>query len=161
MKLALFDIDGVLADDRHRVQYALERDWPNYFNKHRMFQDDLWPEGVSLLRQKQEEGWEIGYLTGRRRDLYWTLVAWLATKDLPLAEEEFFFMRPVGKKVPLANLKVEILQKLIASGKFEEVVLFDDDPEVIRLVQEKLGYEYASHCTWHIKETALVKKAAI
>lgn len=158
-KLALFDIDGVLADDRHRVHYALDRNWTKYFDKHLMFNDGVWPEGVTLVRGMVEDGWTPGYLTGRREDLRWTTTAWLAVNDFPVGDDVLLLMRDFKRGVPLANLKVGILQDLIDSGEWEEVLLFDDDPEVIRLVTEVLGPEYSRHCTWHIKETALVKKA--
>lgn len=163
MKLALFDIDGTLADDRHRVQYALERKWPQYFNKKRLFNDGLWPQGQLALQEKVEDGWEVGYLTGRRADLRWTTMAWLAVYGFPVRDDVKLIMRPMpkgGEKSPVLSVfKLDIMKSLVASGDYEQVVLFDDDPEVIRLITEELGPEFAVHCTWHIKESALVKTA--
>lgn len=158
-KLALLDIDGVLADDRHRVRYAVERLWYLYFDSERMAADAIWPQGKRLYQRLVRSGWEIGYLTGRREDRRNITTLWLRAAGYDASRAPS--MRAVGDRTPLANLKVERLRHLIDSGDYRKVVLFDDDPEVIRLVHERLGTEYAVHCTWHIKEKALVRTATV
>lgn len=157
MKLALFDIDGVLANDTHRVEYALDRNWFKYFDKNLMANDGVWEQGRDLLEDKRAEGWTIAYLTGRRDDRREVTEDWLLDNDFPWGR---VLMREWGYyHLRLAELKAKVIAKLIASGRFEDVVLFDDDPEVIRVVQEQVGPQHAIHCTWHIKQKAMVKTA--
>jgi FMN phosphatase YigB (HAD superfamily) len=168
-KIALFDLDGVLADDRHRVHFALKRDWNSYFAADLMAADGVWPEGVKQLQDMEADGWESRYLTGRREDTRAATLRWMAAHpELPYptaAGAHELRMRKWSEagfgvnKLPLADYKLAVIQNLIATEKPERVVLFDDDPEVIRLVQETLGTVFAQHCTWYIKEKALVTEA--
>jgi hypothetical protein len=157
MKLALFDIDGVLANDTHRVDYALNRDWFKYFDKNLMANDGVWEQGRELVEDKRAEGWTIAYLTGRRDDRREVTEDWLMENDFPWGR---VIMREWGYyNLRLAELKGKVMEKLVFSDRFEDVVLYDDDPEVIRVVQELVGVDHAVHCTWHIKQKALVRTA--
>lgn len=159
-RLALFDIDGVLADDRHRVQFALDKKWTEYFDADRMMSDAAWPEGKTLVSQMQDAGWTIGYLTGRRDDTRATTTEWLATHGFP---EGDLIMRPfpatVRSRVPLANFKVWQIREILVACPRAHVVLFEDDPEVVRLVQQEIGSGHAVLCTWHVKPKEMIKAA--
>ena len=62
---AVFDIDGVLADVRHRLHHVERRpkDWPGFFAA--MDDDDPLEVGVALARDLAAEGNDLVYLTGR------------------------------------------------------------------------------------------------
>jgi FMN phosphatase YigB (HAD superfamily) len=156
-KLALLDIDGVLADDRHRGHYAEQRMWFMYFDSERMAADGIWPQGRRLYQRLRRQGWQIRYLTGRREDRRNITTLWLRASGYEVSHTPS--MRATGDPTPLANLKLERVRLLVDSGDYSKVVLFDDDPEVIRLVHERLGVQYAVHCTWHVKKKALVRAA--
>lgn len=160
MKLALFDIDGVLADDRHRVHHALARHWFKYFDRSLVAADSAWPEGVAAVRDFEEQGWTIGYLTGRREDLRDVTTKWLKRHGFPVGP---LLMRPfTGSGIPLALFKLDRIEKLYSADALrpdDQIILLDDDPEVIRVVGEKFGAGSVVHCTWHIKEKALIKTA--
>lgn len=155
-RIAFFDIDGVLANDTHRVAHALAKRWDSYFRLSALAADLVWPQGRAALEHAQEEGWEIAYLTGRREDLRPTTVAWLLQNNFP---QGILLMRPVEVKKPLANLKTDILTAIRVTAPETQLVLYDDDPEVVRLVRASLGEHAAVHCTWHIKQQALVRTA--
>lgn len=157
-RVAFFDIDGVLADDSHRVEHALAKRWDSYFLLSAVAADTVWPQGRQALEQAQAEGWEIAYLTGRREDLRATTANWLLLNHFPAG---ILHMRPCGVKKPLANLKADILTSIHAVSEKTQLVLYDDDPEVIRLVRSLLGVHSAVHCTWHIKQQALVRTAVV
>lgn len=158
MKLALFDIDGVLANDSHRVKFALERRYTEYFDPARMSKDKLWKQGQQAVAQAVADGWTIAYLTGRRQDRRQLTEDWLDAHGLPWGR---LVMRTFSQIMPLANFKEEYIQKVVSSGVFTDVVLFDDDPEVIRFVQKQVGQAHAIHCTWHKKKKAMVKLATV
>lgn len=156
MQLALIDIDGVLANDEHRVQHALNREWAIYFAPARMKQDSPLQGGRELIQRLIREGWEIQYLTGRREDRRAVTTLWLIEHGFPIAP---IHMRGRQEKMPLANFKKMRIQEMLETGLYDEIVLHDDDPEVIRLVKETFGDDYGVHCTWYIKKEAMVKKA--
>lgn len=153
--LALVDIDGVLANDDHRVEFALAKEWAEYFNEDRMAADPVLPQGRMLVENLIADGWDVEYLTGRREDRRETTRSWLDAEHF----QHPLNMRPAGMKKVLAVFKAEYLAKLLADNPGRRVVLFDDDPEVIRYTREAVGAGYAVHCTWHTKKVALVRAA--
>lgn len=162
MKLALLDIDGVLADDSHRVHYALDKQWKDYFEPFTVLGDTAFPIAKTFVRLLQEEGYDIAYLTGRRGDLRQITETWLDINAFPVGR---LIMRPFPEppqKIVLANFKRDIISDLLRTlPQYDDVVLFDDDPEVIRFVGEQLGAEHVMLCDWHVKEKALVKLASV
>ena len=155
-KLALFDIDGVLADDRHRVEHAIARQWFKYFDKDAMAADAVWLQGRRMVQNAQMLGWDSAYMTGRREDRREITENWLDDNGFPIGR---VIMRQWSQTMPLANLKTAKVGKIIDLDRFNAIRLYDDDPEVIKLVQETHGDEFAYHCTWHTKEKSLIKKA--
>jgi len=156
--IALLDLDGVLANDNHRVQYALNKQWDSYFDKDRIFQDGVWPQGKALHDAlKADPDTEIQYLTGRREDLKAISSLWLMSNGF---SKGVVRTRPFAASgVPLANFKSAVIKQIKERQPNVLVVLYDDDPEVIRVVQRDHGIESGVHCTWHIKKKALVKAA--
>jgi uncharacterized HAD superfamily protein len=160
-KLALIDIDGVLADDSIRIHYALDKNWIQYFSEQNMMADKVLPQGWDLITQKLAEGYDVELLTGRREDLRGTTRAWLWYHEFPTLR---IHMKPMGTKLPLATFKANYMLELKAKRAlqgvtYSEMILWDDDPEVVREVQKQLGSESAVHCTWYIKKSAMVTAA--
>lgn len=158
MKLALIDIDGLIADDDHRVHFALDKKWTDYFKPELVVKDTVLPEGYDLVMQLQEAGWEIAYLTGRRETLRGTTENWFDFYGFPFGRLTMKTYAQSGT-VRLADYKGDVIQKIIDLNRFDEVVLFDDDPAVIEHVQETFGEAFGVHCAWYIKKKAMVKLA--
>lgn len=162
MKLALLDIDGVLLDDKHRSHFYKSHDFTSYFAEENMAQDTGIEEGRELVERLIKEGFVLAYLTGRRGDRFGVTKKSLADAGYPTKIP--FIMRPFPEpelKIPLAEYKVDQIQQIVATEQFEEVVLYDDDPRVIKLVQESFGEGYAVHCTWRIKDLEMIKQATV
>lgn len=123
--LAVVDIDGVLADVRHRLHHLRRRpkDWQAFFAAAR--HDEALPEGLAVVERLRDDH-EVVLLTGRPRELEADTRVWLdehGLGDLRLV------MRPSGDRRPAAQVKVEQLRAL-ASGRVVAMVV-DDDPDVI------------------------------
>jgi FMN phosphatase YigB (HAD superfamily) len=161
--LALFDLDGTLADDRHRQHLAMADDWTNYFAYEAMVLDEIWAQGRDLFEQAVAAGTEIGYLTGRREDTRPGTEAWLAANGFPFQQGTSVRMKPKlmpgqdREQLRTAVFKAELIQKLAEEGW--AVTLYDDDPEVCAVVNDRCGDGTAVHCTWHIKPEKLVRRA--
>jgi hypothetical protein len=161
MRLALLDIDGLVANDSHRVDHAVNRRWSQYFDPKTVAQDTVWPQGRQLAQRLLAEGWTIAYLTGRRAVLRTTTESWLDQHGFPIGR---LIMREASwqsdfQNKPLAVFKVETIRALLQREDIESLVLYDDDPEVVRHVQDEVGSPYAVGCYWNIKPKALIKKA--
>lgn len=157
-RLALFDLDGVLADDRHRIQFALDKEWAEYFAPERMAADGVHPQGAAMVKTMQNLGWTIGYLTARRWDTRDVTEAWQLANGFPPG---LLIMRSADRTMRAGDYKSLEVGELIGTGDFDYLVLFDDDPEVIRTVGSAHGEQHVVHCTWSVKPDALVKYSTI
>lgn len=158
--LAVFDLDGVLADERHRTRHALARDWAAYFDPERVKKDKVWPQGRTAYENELLTGSEVAYLTGRREDIRPVTVKWLKRNDFD-HEAELIMRHPrhsTSGGYPLPVLKAGILRELghLYDGR---VTLYEDDPAVCAEVRRVLPELKVMHCTWHIKPERLVRRA--
>lgn len=157
--VALIDIDGVIADDRHRVPFALRKEWVEYFAPERVSADGVWLPGKDLVSALSRNGVEIRYLTGRREDLRPVTEAWLRDNGFP---DGPLYMKPFpqeGVENPtLAKYKADKIQALRAA-EGRHFVLYDDDPEVVRYVRLVHGDYAATQPSWNVKDPGMVKQA--
>jgi hypothetical protein len=127
--IAVFDIDGVVADVRHRL-HLLERrpkDWPAFFAA--AAEDPGLEEGINRVRAAVVQ-YEVVWLTGRPNSLRAVTRRWLADHGLPETE---LIMRSQRDFRPAPVLKVAELTKLRA----RQVETFvDDDAKVIAAAAE-------------------------
>jgi len=151
-RLAFIDLDGVVADDRHRVHFAMQRAWFEYFSL--MHLDKVWPQGRELYDSCTAAGFDLAYLTGRREDTRQVTRGWLHQHrfdaTLPL------IMRKLYDRRPLAELKAAIVAEALAFG-YREVWIYDDDPHVIEHARQVKGAT-ARHCTWYTKPERMIKR---
>lgn len=127
--IAVFDLDGVLADVRHRLHLLATspKNWDAFFAA--AADDPLLDEGASLVRELATSD-EIRYLTGRPERSRALTEAWLARHALPPG---VLTMRPDGDHRPARVFKLEQLRSLRQDRTVAVVV--DDDPEVVLLLR--------------------------
>ncbi len=144
--LAVFDIDGVIADVRHRLHHVERqpKDWSAFFAA--MDEDEPLEVGVALARDQVGAGHRIAYLTGRDESHRALTQAWLDRHGLP---EGPLVMRRVGDRRPARLMKPEALRRL--SRGHEVVAVVDDDVAVVRVLREA-GWPVL-HATWMTEAT--------
>lgn len=121
--LAVFDIDGVVADVRHRLHHIEgRRDWRAFFAA--AGGDALLAEGARLVADLQDQH-EIVWLTGRPEWLRDVTTAWLTRHGLPADEVH---LRPAGDFRPAVRYKLQVLRQLAARGI---AAVIDDDDVVV------------------------------
>ncbi|MFI6685229.1 hypothetical protein [Streptomyces sp. NPDC050485] len=131
--LAVFDLDGTLADSAHR-QHFLERkprDWDAFFDAAPT--DPPLAEGVRLCLKAAQEC-EVVYLTGRPERCREDTVAWLAGQGLPAGR---IHMRRNDDRRPARTTKLEVLRGL---GRGREVRMLVDDDELVCDAAEQAGF---------------------
>ena len=124
--LAVFDVDGVLADVRHRLHH-LERspkDWDAFFAA--AVDDPPLTTGVALARQSARDC-EVVYVTGRPERCRTDTLAWFTRHGLP---EGTLSMRAERDRRPARTAKLSLLRRLTTDRVVAVVV--DDDPAVCR-----------------------------
>lgn len=146
MSIAVFDIDGVVADVRHRVHHVEQRpkNWARFFDS--AAADPGSAEGIGWVLRAAEQH-EIVWLTGRPDWLRQVTVRWLAKHGLPAGE---LIMRGRHDHRPARLLKVAELRGLTDR---DIAVFVDDDPEVIQAAVAA-GFR-ASLATWLPRGVAL------
>lgn len=122
--LAVIDIDGVLADVRHRLHHVAHppKDWDAFFAA--AGSDAVLDEGRAVA-ERLDEDHELVYLSGRPERCRRDTVAWLRRHSLP---DGRVLLRPEGDRRPARLFKLDRLCDL-ATGR-EVGVLVDDDPAV-------------------------------
>ncbi|HEX8003000.1 MAG TPA: hypothetical protein VF519_09940 [Mycobacteriales bacterium] len=124
LPLAVVDIDGVVADVRHRLHHieGKPKDWGAFFAS--ADRDPPLAPGVDRVRALAETH-EVVYLTGRPERLRRVTQAWLDRHGIGGHQ---LVMRRHGDFRPARLAKAEEIARL-ARGRSVAVVL-DDDPDV-------------------------------
>ncbi|HWH31395.1 MAG TPA: hypothetical protein VNU01_01855 [Egibacteraceae bacterium] len=138
--VAVFDIDGVLADVRHRLCHvrAKPKDWQAFFAA--AVRDQPHPQGLALLREMARDH-DVLLLTGRPEHTRPQTQAWLESHGVgsyPL------HMRPAGDRRPAAVVKRQFLRGLVRTRAVALVV--DDDPVVVETLRAA-GFD-VHHADW-------------
>ncbi|MEI6360600.1 MAG: hypothetical protein WCP95_00565 [Actinomycetes bacterium] len=131
--IAVFDIDGVLADATHRQHHVESRpkDWDAFFAA--VGEDPVIEAGRARLLEAAGEH-EIVVVSGRPERTRADTEAWLERGGMGRPR---VVLRPDHDRRPAADLKADLL---VGVGSPDEVVLIvDDDPSVVERVTG-LGY---------------------
>jgi|SRR5947209_3877160 len=129
--LAVIDLDGVLADVRHRLHHissGTKKNWAAFFAG--VGDDDVLVEGRAVVDRLAVDH-EIVYLTGRPERTRTATEAWLSEHGLPPGR---LLMRADDDRRPARQLKPRLLKSL-ARGRQVNVVV-DDDPAVRKALTE-------------------------
>jgi len=131
--LAVFDLDGTLADVRHRLHHLERRPraWDAFFDAAR--DDPPLPAGVALALESAREC-DVVYVTGRPERCRADTQAWLRRHGLPGGR---LAMRAAGDRRPARTAKPELLRR-IAAGRVVAVVV--DDDEQVCAAYERQGW---------------------
>jgi hypothetical protein len=138
--LAAVDIDGVVADVRHRLRHieGRRKDWDAFFAA--AVDDPPHLEGVNLVGKLTVDH-DVLFLTGRPERLRADTERWLERHGLG---GHRLAMRSDGDRRPAAVTK---LRRLRDEGRTRPVgVVVDDDPVVVAAMKEA-GY-LVLHATW-------------
>ncbi|HYN56192.1 MAG TPA: HAD family acid phosphatase [Motilibacterales bacterium] len=128
--VAVFDIDGVLADVRHRLHHVASRpkDWDAFFGA--APDDPPLSEGLGAVATAARAGHVVMYLTGRPERCRTATHAWLTAQGLPAGD---LFMRDDTDRRPARITKVATLRRLSRRYRIEAFV--DDDAAVVEAVR--------------------------
>ncbi|MFJ6632056.1 hypothetical protein ACIQMR_11755 [Streptomyces sp. NPDC091376] len=131
--LAVFDLDGTLAENGHR-QHFLERrprDWAGFFAA--APDDPPLAEGLRIVAEAAVEC-EVAYLTGRPERCRADTVAWLERHGLPAGP---IWMRRNDDRRPARTTKLDTLRRLARS---REIRMLVDDDELVCDAAERAGF---------------------
>lgn len=147
--LAVVDLDGVVADVRHRLHHVKRRpkDWGAFF---RAAPDDpVLDEGRRVVEALAGVH-DVVYLSGRPEFCRAETEEWLERHELPVAP---IHLRPWGDRRPSRDFKVEALRRF--ARERDIAVLVDDDPLVCEAARAA-GFDVLP-ATWMGEQPALTE----
>jgi len=130
MKVFICDIDGTIADNKHREHLIKEAGWDAFFDA---CDKDKPIEHMRILLAALCEYEEIVYVTGRPERVREKTILWLNRHGF--TEGYAMYMRPNGDHRPDHVLKKELLEDLKVEG-FEPIMSFDDRQQVVDMWRE-------------------------
>jgi hypothetical protein len=133
----VIDIDGVVADVRHRLHHLQRRppDWFGFFDEADL--DLPLPVGIARARALADDH-DVVWLTGRPEWLRQVTRRWLAANGLPAG---VLLMRPNADRRPARVLKATVLRSISSGRPFagahlggprQVAVIIDDDEAVVQ-----------------------------
>jgi hypothetical protein len=140
MSWAVLDVDGVLADVRHRLHHVQSKpkDWSAFFAA--APDDGVLTDGLARSVELAARH-DIAYLTGRPERCRTDTLTWLAEHGFPDGE---LLMRPDTDRRPARLFKLGQLRRL--SQRQDVAVVVDDDQAVVDVLLAE-GYN-VEHATW-------------
>lgn len=125
-RVAVFDLDGVLADVTHRLGALAghPKDWEAFFAA--AGEDPLLVDGQRLVGSLSAAGLVPMYLSGRPEHLRATTRTWLAGHGLP---DGHLVLRPDRDRRPAQTLKPWLLGQVCPPR--EVAICVDDDPAAV------------------------------
>jgi len=146
--VAVVDIDGVLADVRHRLHHldGARKDWDAFFAAAPA--DEPLVEGRAVAERLAQDH-DLVYLSGRPDRYRDDTVAWLDGHGLPPGE---VMLRPDRDRRPARMFKLERLAQIAADRTVGVVV--DDDPAVCGAARKR-GFT-VFQATWMAPEQRLL-----
>jgi phosphoglycolate phosphatase-like HAD superfamily hydrolase len=128
--IVVFDVDGVLADVRHRLHHVERRpkDWAAFFAA--MDDDGPLAEGIAMAQASAAEGHRIVYLTGRNEDHRAATRGWMERNGLPAGR---LVMRRPDDRRPARVFKPAALRRIAGEG--DVVAVVDDDAAVVEVLR--------------------------
>ncbi|SRR6266404_1684135 len=152
MKIAVVDIDRTVADPTHRVHLLQghsevlgptgkkgKKHWDLFLDPELMIKDPVMPGAISGLQTLVDLGYDIVFLTGRNRSLWFVTTEWLLQNlRMIVGVNCDLLMRDVDDRRPGAEVKIDILEKYLASSKKISseverpmILALDDEPLIL------------------------------
>src|SRR4051812_11631806 len=133
MHVAIFDIDGTLADCTHRQHHLTggKKDWDAFYDG--MAEDTPRADIVRLLSTCQADGWQIMLFTGRPDTHREKTEAWLAQHGIGYHR---MWMRKGGDFRDDTVVKREMLAELRELG-LQPTLVVDDRAKVVAMWRQE------------------------
>ena len=137
-RIAIFDVDGVISDHRHREHHVLKdpKNWDSFYAE--MGKDLLVQDTFQLMKSLVNNGWEIIFITGREMTIekYHTTINWF--KDNEIYIHGNLHMRPENDRREDYEIKEEKVRKYVLERNYDVIIAFDDRIQNIEMYK-RLG----------------------
>lgn len=137
--IAFFDIDGVLADCRHRLHYNEEKDYDNFYSDENILLDTPIRAGISLMEIFMVDGFKILIISNRRNVCREATMKWLGENGLTWLKSEDLYLKGFGDTRKSWDVKKDLLFNAIEDNmelyRDGEKYFIDDYPQNCEMVE--------------------------
>jgi hypothetical protein len=128
--LYIFDLDGTLADCRHRL-HLIPHDWPA-FHATCIYDKPIMPNICTLLTLYTAKC-EVWIVSGRNESARKQTMLWLRTHTGIDFQHHHVMMRPEGDYRPDDEVKQDVLDNMLHEDRQRLVAVFDDRDRVVSM----------------------------
>ena len=128
----LCDLDGTLADIRHRLHYVKQepKDWDSFFGA--MFMDRLRLDVAEQVEGLRLDGYDVVFVSGRPNNYRTTTEDWLRLYGFTDTRYPILFMRRAGDRRPDTMVKEEMLRTHFPDRSLIHTI-FDDRRRLLEM----------------------------
>lgn len=136
LPFVLCDIDGTLADIKHRLHFAKgeKKDWKSFFDN--INQDIPRQDVINQVLEYEQKGHPIIFVTARPEEYRIATEKWIKKAFGEYPPNITTIMRKSGDKRADTEVKSQMFSTYF-ENKYPIEVIFDDRPSVIRMWREK------------------------
>ena len=139
--IAFFDMDGVLANCRHRLKYVEADDYDNFYKPENIALDSVIIPGKKLEKTFLATGYKIVIITSRRSYCLEATMKWLKDNGFSEINEEDVYMRGFGDTRKSWEVKKDLLDNAIKDNmdlvmEARTNFFVDDYPENCKIVAD-------------------------
>lgn len=145
--IVMCDLDGVLADNRHRLHYLENKDYDNFYSHNEVLLDSIYPQGRNLLGVLTEPSYvNLYYTTGRNERCREATEDWLKMTGWDKGwndKKAHLVMRKESDHRQSPIIKAEMVEQVINDTYSQDsidYIFIDDDPENVRAVTERFPF---------------------
>lgn len=132
MRAIIFDLDGTLADCRHRQYHVKHKDWNSFYAG--IGEDGPIKELFALKECLYHAGYKIILCSGRPDEHREATISWLTEHEFGPFDE--LYMRATGDYRKDHIVKSQLLDGMITDG-YEPFLVIDDRPTVVAMWRER------------------------
>lgn len=135
--VALWDMDGTLADDSHRKEHYLAQDWGQYFSFKNIIADPLLTPARLLIAQQMLAHTRVFIVTARREQNRKATEHWLEKHKLH--ENIPVFMRAKNDSRSPSEFKVSAVEYFLAQPEVGNIEFYENDDSVVEALNAQFG----------------------
>ena len=143
-KVWIFDIDGTLADNEHRMHHLDngKKEWDAFFSKQHL--DEPYQPVIDVLHALANDrpGDAVIIVTARDERFREETLEWL-NKHIPWISHDHMYMRPLGFRGNDDIMKVDIIKNWLTNNPGYKVgAIFDDRHRIIDAFRNEGWYTF-------------------
>lgn len=136
-KAIIVDIDGTIADMKHRLHYLEDKNWDGFYSEvgKDTFRKDIWDKVLETAGDPAPFGHTIIFVTGRPAKTCSDTMAWMRENGIEIDDYHQLYMRVDDDHSPDTDYKTGVYEGSIKPN-YDVIAVFEDRPRLVRMYKE-------------------------